>query len=202
MAKRKSKRESTIPGRFAFDADDVGKIPLRALPYQVDLGDELNTAQNALMMPFVRFRRLFQEVTKLPFTRSDVVGYFATERGTALEESCELTMAEAEQLLRESGTKRTDGPIADGFRWRGSDYIGLTRKPWLVIDFLWKQTSRVAAFGELAEPVWGDRGRFISTNKVGSARREVNKFFKDHGIPFRVTINGRTVTLMQVSEKS
>lgn len=90
-----------------------------------------------------------------------------------------------DRLPRPAGNNKPDGPFPPtGFRYKGREGRDCRPLPWRLIDYLWSQRDRSASFNELAEPVWGDKGRLIDPNMLGSARREANKFFRKHGFPF------------------
>lgn len=99
-----------------------------------------------------------------------------------------------ERYLDYSGIEvQPDGPIRDGFRWRGKEYLGLRNNPWRLLDYLWQNRERNLSFEELATPVWRDRvltGEDVSS-RFRSPQAVVNRFFKDNALPFEVSGDGR-----------
>jgi len=103
---------------------------------------------------------------------------------------------------RDLGGTKPDGPIANGFRYAGDNHDGLTAKPWLLVNHLWKQDGRTCDFEDLAEPVWQDREYGgITAGMVASLRKRANKFFLDEGIPFEVSTNARIVSLLALRDR-
>jgi len=91
-----------------------------------------------------------------------------------------------------------------GFVYGGKLFEGCTKKPWRLINLLWKKRGRWSNFSSLAdanadEPVW-DHAVDVSPKVVGSARKQANKFFSKNAIPFRVeTKEDRYVRLAPIS---
>jgi hypothetical protein len=80
-----------------------------------------------------------------------------------------------------------NGPVPPTiFRWDGIEYPGLKGKAWLLVAHLWERPNRSSDDDELAKCVWDDL-EDVSANSVGSARKKVNHFFKDNGVPWKVT---------------
>jgi hypothetical protein len=97
----------------------------------------------------------------------------------------------------EANGNAVDGPCGiDGFRWQGVTSRGLTRKVFALLTLLWKKHDRTASFSDLAEPVYGDPQETVTGDRVGSLRREANKFFHEHGILLTVTISRPRVAII------
>lgn len=81
-----------------------------------------------------------------------------------------------------------DGPVRpDGFRYEGHLYDGVREMSWRLIIHLWNAANHSASFDDLAEFVWGDRElRHLDESQFGTARRDANRFFNEHSLPFRV----------------
>jgi hypothetical protein len=94
-----------------------------------------------------------------------------------------------------TGIEPVDGPIANGFRFKGIDHSGLDGKPWHLLNCLWRLDGRTCGFDDLAGQVWGDHERDVTSDMVGSLRRSANRFFLNKLIPFEVSTSGRTVNL-------
>ena len=91
---------------------------------------------------------------------------------------------------------KLDGPVGpDGFCWNRTEYFGLAPAPFRLVKYLWNQTDRTADFLDLGEPVWYDNEKDVDVNAVGSARREANKFFQRHSLPFKLTVRKREQTV-------
>ena len=90
-----------------------------------------------------------------------------------------------------------NGPSLPGeFVWNGNTYSGLRAVAWRLVNALWTRNPRLASFAELALPVWRDHNPLVAdAGTVGSARRDANKFFEAHRIPWRVQTSGGTVFL-------
>ncbi len=97
-----------------------------------------------------------------------------------------------------------DGPVESRtFRWRGELYGGCNPTAWRLIKFLWTNRGRKVGYVELGHPVWEQHKTPLAT-KVGSARREANRFFREKRIPLRVKTGGGFAELLdaQTSEPS
>jgi len=85
------------------------------------------------------------------------------------------------------------GPVPpDGFEWDGVKRRGLTGVPWRLVDFLWSKRGHVAAFDDLAGPVWQDAEGFVTSDMAGSARSDANRFFTKNALPIKLTIKNKT----------
>jgi hypothetical protein len=91
---------------------------------------------------------------------------------------------------------RPDGPVPpDAFWYKGSIFHGLQPKPYRLVEHLWTCTNMTADVRDLAEPVWGDHEAETGDNALGSVRRQANRFFQRHAIPYQVRIKNKTVLL-------
>jgi hypothetical protein len=91
---------------------------------------------------------------------------------------------------------KPDGPFGtDGFRWHGTEYRGLTPKPFRLLSYLWQCKERTSPFSALAAPVCNDREEVVTGTTVGSWRKLLNGFFKDNSLPFKVVLSRDLVTL-------
>ncbi|HAA50435.1 MAG TPA: hypothetical protein DCE43_12000 [Planctomycetaceae bacterium] len=80
-----------------------------------------------------------------------------------------------------------DGPAEpQHFCWREERLAVRGRMPWKLISYLWQQEGRSATFEDLAHHVWEEPFENVGDDTVGSARRNANGFFRDHGIPLLV----------------
>lgn len=81
-----------------------------------------------------------------------------------------------------------DGPVG-GYRWRHNGEVSedsMRRTAWKLASLLYEKMPDMVDFRDLAEPVFGDREEPVDRNQVGTHRKFANKFFEDHGVPFRV----------------
>jgi hypothetical protein len=110
-------------------------------------------------------------------------------------------LRELDRMLRQALVSE-NGPVAPyWFWWNGQRYQ--VQKPliWRLIDFLWQAATRSAEFEELAEHVWQDRNVELTEGTTGSARREANQFFNEHGIPLKVRLSARRFVLEETAEQ-
>ncbi len=88
-------------------------------------------------------------------------------------------------MPRATGEVPADGPEPpDVFNHNGVSYDGFTGKPFLAVQFLWTRRNKSADRQDLALPVWGDHSFDPDDNAVEGLRREINKFFGLHQIPW------------------
>jgi hypothetical protein len=91
-----------------------------------------------------------------------------------------------------------DGPVPpDAFRHEARLYHGLQPKPYRLVEYLWGCENRTSPFHDLAEPVWGDREQMVPDCGPGSLRRQANRFFAKHAIPYKVSIKNRMAALVK-----
>lgn len=79
-----------------------------------------------------------------------------------------------------------DGPVPEGFRWKGTVFDGLKGKAWLLTEYLWGRRGKVVSDKDLANGnVWDDVSD-VTENSVGALRRTANKFFDANCIPLKI----------------
>jgi len=89
-----------------------------------------------------------------------------------------------------------DGPIEpDGFRFQGRAYHGLARKPFFALLYLWGQPNKVARLDDLAGPVWEDHAYPPDAEAVRGLRRDLNRFFRAHQLPWKSFIKNQCLAL-------
>lgn len=89
-----------------------------------------------------------------------------------------------------------DGPVPpDAFRWNGNLCDGCPGIAWRLLDALWKKDNKTSKIEDLKEPVWHEHSIAIDENQIGDVRKKVNKFLKEHKIPFQVSKKGEFITL-------
>ncbi len=94
-----------------------------------------------------------------------------------------------------------DGPVGDNwFRWENRECHGLRPLAHRLLSVLWSARDHSAAFGDLKKLVWENRKGRVSSDMVGSARREVNRFFEKNAIPFKVAIKRDRVSLVRLRQ--
>ena len=107
------------------------------------------------------------------------------------EDPVDLAGAESGvKTLREQAGE--DGPSGiSGFQWKGKRRAGLPAKPLRLLRYLWDATNCTASFLELAKGVWDDEEINLRDNdsRLGSARREINRFMESGPFPFRVQVD-------------
>lgn len=83
-----------------------------------------------------------------------------------------------------------DGPIPpDEFGFSGKCGRMKRSRTWQFVKILWNSPNRTVTLDGLAKPLWGDSKHDISIMAVGSLRRDANRFFTEHGMPFRVRLS-------------
>ena len=96
---------------------------------------------------------------------------------------------------------RADGPFPpNGFSFSGNEGTISRPKVWKLLRALWEAEDNTLEFHDLANPVWGDREELIDSPKVSSLRRDANRFFGKHSIPFTVAIKDTFVSLTRTSD--
>ncbi len=86
---------------------------------------------------------------------------------------------------------KPDGPIGtSGFRWQKKEKTGLRPDSFQLVSHLWKAIDRTSTWDDLAEPVFDEHeGDYVTSNRLGSVRRDANQFFQTHGFPFKVKLS-------------
>ena len=87
---------------------------------------------------------------------------------------------------------KPDGPCAP-YTWRlDGDVIDDKMKAmaWALANLLF-ENRQLVEFSALAEPVFGDREALVTEDNVGTHRKNANKFFRLHGIPWRIRTKKR-----------
>jgi hypothetical protein len=107
-----------------------------------------------------------------------------------------------ETPMKSDAIPRSDPPLADGpchpYTWRHAGIpVDDHMQPgaWKLVDHLWKQQDLAATFDDLKHPVYDDREHTAGDEAFGSLRRAANKFFKTHGISWRISIKKKIVHL-------
>ncbi|MCA9236979.1 MAG: hypothetical protein KDA44_15995 [Planctomycetales bacterium] len=82
-----------------------------------------------------------------------------------------------------------DGPDPpNGFYWKGTRYVAPIGVAMKVLKILWEARLKKVTFDQLGDKCWdGQSGNEIKDGAFGGVRTRLNSFFKDHGIPCRVT---------------
>jgi hypothetical protein len=91
-----------------------------------------------------------------------------------------------------------DGPCPP-FTWRHEGKIvkdNMQPAAWKMVKHLWQAAELSATTDDLKLPVYDDAERETGENEFGSLRRAANSFFKEHKIPWRITIKKRVVGLV------
>jgi hypothetical protein len=117
--------------------------------------------------------------------------------------SCMATNPDFWKWLQDAASlpSLADGPVGDdGFRWESRECHGLRPLAHRLLAFLWHARDHSAVFSDLKELVWGNREARISSDMVGSVRRELNRFFEGNAIPFKVTVKRDRVTLVRLRQ--
>lgn len=79
-----------------------------------------------------------------------------------------------------------DGPVPEGFRWKGTVFDGLKGKSWLVTEYLWSRRGKVVSDKDLADAKIWDHASDVTENSIGSVRRTANQFFTANCIPLKI----------------
>ncbi len=102
---------------------------------------------------------------------------------------------ETETIERKSETEpprqKPDGPIGkSGFRWHEKEKTGLRPDAFQLVSHLWKAIDRTSTWDDLAEPVFDEHeGDYVTSDRLGSVRRDANNFFQNNGFPFKVKLS-------------
>jgi len=93
---------------------------------------------------------------------------------------------------------QTDGPIGFNAWLREGKKVDGRLQPmtWRLLNHLWWANDRTAEVEDLAEPVFGDRNITVEKQNLGRQRKLANDFFKRYDLPFRVTISGFKICLV------
>lgn len=87
-----------------------------------------------------------------------------------------------------------DGPIPPNtFSFGGVAYSLRSALVWRLLHHVWSKPGRQVSVDSLAEAVWGDATHSVSYLAVASLRRNANRFFKAHTLPFMMRTSQDTV---------
>jgi hypothetical protein len=96
-------------------------------------------------------------------------------------------------------TPNTTKPIPpDAFMFNGQRFDGIARQPFLALQYLWTMPNRAATKDDLTEPVFGDSEEFVDKGQIHNIRRDLNKFFRCHNLPFKATFINDYLAVKQV----
>tara|TARA_R110002072_G_scaffold302603_1_gene486683 strand:+ start:145673 stop:146536 length:864 start_codon:yes stop_codon:yes gene_type:complete len=103
---------------------------------------------------------------------------------------------------KDEDTSDPHGPVLpQGFLFERVTYEVSPPMVWRLLMALWARTSRGATLSLLAEDVWGDDVDPDQT-AAGSLRGHANRFFRNNGLPFRVSVkNNKTAQEILMSVK-
>ena len=135
-------------------------------------------------------------VTRVPRLRRQprVPNILALSPTSALREAWHKRLA--------GGASTEEGPSPpDKFSFNGTAYSVPRPMVFKLIEHLWRSRGRTSRIDNLAEPVWGDHGGSVDDSSLGSVRRDANKFFEEHGLPFRVRTKSRCVSLVHPTSR-
>lgn len=91
-----------------------------------------------------------------------------------------------------------DGPIPpDQFAFGGVLYQIQIRPLWRLIDHVWRQPNFHASVDSLKQAVWNDATHDISYWAVATLRRDANRFFRSHKLPFEMRARQESVLLLR-----
>jgi hypothetical protein len=90
----------------------------------------------------------------------------------------------------------------DSFYWEGRSYRGLSPQPWRLLHALWTARNRTRKIdSNLGNDVWQDHALLPDKEQIGTASKAIKAFFKNEGIPLRVTTKGEYVSLVDSPRK-
>ncbi len=106
-----------------------------------------------------------------------------------------LKRSQSDPLAKDEA--EVDGPCPT-FTWRhnGEVVLGQMRSgSWKLVKHLWGQDNRTAHRDAISELIYGAPAKICDASEIGSRRRDANKFFRTHEIPWKVAIAGEFVHL-------
>ena len=126
-----------------------------------------------------RYRQLFDDLSALEH-EFKLLGDAPTEHDVAAETAS-------------PNGKKPDGPFGtSGFRWHTREKTGLRPDSFQLVSHLWNAIDRTSTWDDLAEPVFDEHeGDYVTSDRLGSVRRDANKFFQTKGFPFKVKLSVR-----------
>lgn len=157
-------------------------------PFFLETGD---SAREKAGPNFVRkeFREAYEALRR--YGRSTEANKLIRLYGNTSENALD-TLQYVEALLVE--LEPPTGPIPpDLFHWEGKEYRGLKPISFGLLRVLWEE--KTVEYSTLGESVWDDHTVEPEKEQVGTARRAINAFFKENGIPFQVAVKGLFVSL-------
>lgn len=92
----------------------------------------------------------------------------------------------------ESEEVPANGPVPPNYFWWAGEKFELQPRHWQLVDFLWRQPSRMAKLDDVIEHVWGDS---IQEKSVASAVSKLNSVFLEAEIPLNLGIKNGYVVL-------
>ena len=99
------------------------------------------------------------------------------------------------------GAVYENGPVPiRSWRQDGKLLGGWLPKAWNLVNFLYTKKDRTASYDETAEPVFGDREIVVTSELIGSHRRNANNWFLEHNIPLEVTAPAPYVKIEQLDK--
>lgn len=90
--------------------------------------------------------------------------------------------------------------LPDYLYYQGDRFVVQT-KICRLLNFLLSRQDRQCLVEDLALPVWCDENESITDNQIGSLRRNTNKFFQTHAIPYEISTRAGYVRLKNTSEE-
>ena len=147
------------------------------------------------LLAFGRFVATSGRDEAVPYDTEKPSPYFHSFIRDVFVKSASMVDAMLRKIVLESNDPpaKPPGPFGtSGFRWNNKEKFGLRPGCFALVSHLWTAKDRTSPWDDLAEPVFEVRdGSFVDSGNLGSVRRDANKFFEEHGFPFRVTLATR-----------
>jgi len=89
------------------------------------------------------------------------------------------------------------GPVEpDKFAFNGALYDVPSPLVWRLLDYVWRTPGRRASVESLSVGVWDDPQHSISYLALATLRRNANRFFRQHELPFKMKAGQEEVVLL------
>lgn len=93
------------------------------------------------------------------------------------------------------------GPLPPDEFCFGGKSVSISRPMiWKLLNVLWHAKGKFVETTSLAEPVWGDHAETETKSKIGHLRSDTNRFFEEHGFPFKISVKNDFVRLLETDK--
>lgn len=95
-----------------------------------------------------------------------------------------------------------DGPSPPNlFAFAGETFEISSPAVWRLMNHVWNSPNRQASVNSLGNAVWNDIAHDISYLALATLRRNSNRFFRQHDLPFQMRISQEVVLIKDLDSK-